>query len=337
MQNLDLKIPTKQTDDKTFRQKYLQRHSYFIKIKFSLTVNSKTDRTEHRAKGTDMNDSHDDEHGSFLSKLFSKKGEPSNQNELEQVIHEASENDVIDEDTEDMIQGIFDINRLRVSDVMIPSSEIVAINVNASLEEVAKVVLDHGHSRYPVISEDKDHVVGILLAKDLIPYTAGLKTLSGGIRSLLRSPVIVPEAKHVNSMLKEFQQNRFHIAIVVDEFGGVSGLVTIEDILEIIVGDIDDEYDTKVNSENIIRSKDNGSYIINGLTPLEEFDEYFKSDLDTLADVDTVAGLVTHVLGKFPKVGECIDIRNFHFKVLEANERRVHLLELQINEKTDEE
>lgn len=337
MQNLDLKIPTKQTDDKTFRQKYLQRHSYFIKIKFSLTVNSKTDRTEHRAKGTDMNDSHDDEHESFLSKLFSKKGEPSNQNELEQVIHEASENDVIDEDTEDMIQGIFDINRLRVSDVMIPSSEIVAINVNASLEEVAKVVLDHGHSRYPVISEDKDHVVGILLAKDLIPYTAGLKTLSGGIRSLLRSPVIVPEAKHVNSMLKEFQQNRFHIAIVVDEFGGVSGLVTIEDILEIIVGDIDDEYDTKVNSENIIRSKDNGSYIINGLTPLEEFDEYFKSDLDTLADVDTVAGLVTHVLGKFPKVGECIDIRNFHFKVLEANERRVHLLELQINEKTDEE
>ena len=269
--------------------------------------------------------------------MFSKKGEPSNQNELEQVIHEASENDVIDEDTEDMIQGIFDINRLRVSDVMIPSSDIVAINLNATLEEAARVVLEHGHSRYPVISEDKDHVVGILLAKDLIPYTAGLKTLTGGIKSLLRNPVIVPEAKHVNAMLKEFQQNRFHIAIVVDEFGGVSGLVTIEDILEIIVGDIDDEYDTQVNSENIIRSKDDGSFIINGLTPIEEFDEYFETDLASLADVDTVAGLITHVWGKFPKVGECIDIKNFHFKVLEANERRVHLLELHVSEKTDEE
>ena len=284
-----------------------------------------------------MNDNHDEEHGSFLSKLFSKKGEPSNQNELEQVIHEASENDVIDEDTEDMLPGIFDINRLRVSDVMIPSSDIVAINLNATLEEAARVVLEHGHSRYPVISEDKDHVVGILLAKDLIPYTAGLKTLTGGIKSLLRNPVIVPEAKHVNAMLKEFQQNRFHIAIVVDEFGGVSGLVTIEDILEIIVGDIDDEYDTQVNSENIIRSKDDGSFIINGLTPIEEFDEYFETDLASLADVDTVAALITHVWGKFRKVGECIDIKNFHFKVLEANERRVHLLELHVSEKTDEE
>lgn len=113
--------------------------------------------------------------------------------------------------------------------------------------------------------------------------------------------MIVPEAKHVNAMLKEFQQNRFHIAIVVDEFGGVSGLVTIEDILEIIVGDIDDEYDTQVNSENIIRSKDDGSFIINGLTPIEEFDEYFETDLASLADVDTVAGLITHVWGKFLK------------------------------------
>ena len=157
-----------------------------------------------------MNDNNDDEHSSFLSKLFSKKSEPTNQNELEQVIHEASENEVIDEETEDMIQGIFDINRLRVSDVMIPSSEIVTINVNSSLTDVAKIVVAHGHSRYPVISEDKDHVVGILLAKDLIAYTAGLKELEGGIKSLLRTPVIVPEAKHVNAMLKEFQQNRFH-------------------------------------------------------------------------------------------------------------------------------
>ena len=182
-----------------------------------------------------MNDIHEDEHSSFLSRIFNKKSEPTNQNELEQVIHEASENDVIDEETEDMIQGIFDINRLRVSDVMIPNSDIITINVNATLEEAASVVYQHGHSRYPVISEDKDHVVGILLAKDLIPYTANLKPLEGGIKAIIRQPVIVPESKYVKSMLKEFQQNRFHIAIVVDEFGGVSGLVTIEDILEIFL------------------------------------------------------------------------------------------------------
>lgn len=277
-----------------------------------------------------MNDNHEEEHSSFLSKLFSKKGEPANQNELEQVIHEASENDVIDEDTEDMIQGIFDINRLRVSDVMIPSSDIITINVTDTIEQAARTVFEHGHSRYPVISTDKDHVVGILLAKDLIPYTSGLKEIEGGIKSLLRNPVIVPEAKKVNTMLREFQQNRFHIAIVVDEFGGVSGLVTIEDILEVIVGDIDDEYDTQVNSENIIRNKDDGSYIINGLTPVEDFDEFFESDIAELADVDTIAGLVIHVLGKFPKVGESIDIENFCFKVIEASETRVSLLEMHI-------
>ncbi len=275
-----------------------------------------------------MNDSHEEDHSSFLSRIFNIKNEPSNQNELEQVIHEASENSVIDEETEDMIQGIFDINRLRISDVMIPSSDIVAINVNSTLEEAAKIVYEHGHSRYPVISEDKDHVVGILIAKDLIPYTTGIKTLSDGIKSILRAPIIVPEAKRVKAMLKEFQQNRFHVAIVVDEFGGVSGLVTIEDILEIIVGDIDDEYDTQENVQNIVKSKDDNSFIVNGLTPIEEFDEYFESQLSELADVDTIAGLTTHMLGKFPHIGETVDIENFHFKVLEANERRVHLLEV---------
>ncbi len=283
-----------------------------------------------------MNDNNDDEHSSFLSKLFSKKSEPTNQNELEQVIHEASENEVIDEETEDMIQGIFDINRLRVSDVMIPSSEIVTINVNSSLTDVAKIVVAHGHSRYPVISEDKDHVVGILLAKDLIAYTAGLKELEGGIKSLLRTPVIVPEAKHVNAMLKEFQQNRFHIAIVVDEFGGVSGLVTIEDILELIVGDIDDEYDTEEDAEDIIKTQKDDTYIVRGATPLDEFDEYFESNLQDLADVDTIAGLTTHVLGKFPKKGEILTIENFSIKVLDSNKRRVHLLEVKKNEISEE-
>lgn len=281
-----------------------------------------------------MNENHDTEHSSFLTKIFSKKKEPTNQNELEQVIHEASEHSVIDEDTEEMLQGIFDINRLRVSDVMIPSNKIVAINVNSTIEQAAKVVLETAHSRYPVIGEDKDHILGILLAKDLIPYACGFKELEGGtIKSILRASVIVPEAKHVNSMLKEFQQNRFHIAIVVDEFGGVSGLVTIEDVLEVIVGDIDDEYDTEVNEEHIIKAKEGKSFIVSGVTTVEEFDEFFECNLSELADVDTIAGLTTHMLGKFPIVGEELEIENFKFKVLEANDRRVHLLEVT---KTDE-
>ncbi|MGN0915644.1 MAG: HlyC/CorC family transporter [Succinivibrio sp.] len=274
-----------------------------------------------------MSDNHEEERSSFLAKIF-KKGEPSTQTELEQVIHEAQENDVIDTDTEDMLHGIFDINRLRISDVMIPSSDIVAININATLTDAASIIFKHGHSRYPVIGEDKDHVLGILLAKDLIPYTAGLKKLEGGIKSLLRTPVIVPESKHVNSMLREFQQNRFHIAIVVDEFGGVSGLVTIEDILEIIVGDIDDEYDTQVNAENIILNSDDQTWTVNGLTPIEEFDEFFATSLSGIADVGTIGGLATHFLGRFPKNGESVDIEGLNFRIIESTDRRVAKLEV---------
>lgn len=202
-----------------------------------------------------MSDTQNTHHQGFFSRLFKRNSEPSSTIELEQVIHEASENEVIDEETEGMLHGIFDINRLRISDVMIPTSDIVTINASATIEEAALIISQYGHSRYPVIGPDKDHVIGILLAKDLIPYATGLKNLDDGIKSLLRPTLIVPESKRVNSMLKEFQQKRFHLAIVVDEFGSVSGLVTIEDILEIIVGDIDDEYDTEEECISIKREK----------------------------------------------------------------------------------
>ncbi len=284
-----------------------------------------------------MNEHKDEEHSSFLAKIFNKKNEPTSKEELEEVIVEATENEVIDEETGEMLQGIFDITRLRVSDVMIPVNEIVTININSTVLEAAKVVQTTAHSRYPVIGEDKDHIVGILLAKDLIPYLSDPKEMSDvSISNLLRTAIIVPESKRINSMLKEFQQNRFHVAIVVDEFGGVSGLVTIEDILEVIVGDIDDEYDTEINDDNIVKSKEGKSFIVKGVTTLEEFDEFFSCSLEDLAEVDTIAGLTTHVLGRFPKIGETISIENFTFKVLDANDRRVHLLEVSINENTEE-
>ncbi len=177
-----------------------------------------------------------------------------------------------------MLKGIFDINRLRVKDVMIPSSKIITINLASSVLEAAQEICKSGHSRYPVIAEDQDHIAGILLAKDLIPYICGLKDPLTRLKDILREPVIVPESKRVNSMLKDFQQKRFHIAMVVDEFGSLSGLVTIEDILELIVGDINDEYDTNPSIVPIKKLTEN-CYSLSALTTLDEFNDYFQTQL----------------------------------------------------------
>ena len=178
---------------------------------------------------------------SFLKRLL-HPGKPESLKELEDVIDDARRREIISRNTEDMIKGVFDVGRQRISEIMIPRTQMITISADSTLEEAAAVVAESGHSRYPVISGDKDHIEGILLAKDLLPALAGLTKVSS-LRELLREAVIVPESKHVSSMLREFQNRRFHLAVAVNEFGGVSGLITIEDILELIVGDIDDEYD----------------------------------------------------------------------------------------------
>ena len=277
-----------------------------------------------------MTDNHDEEHSSFLSKIFSKKTEPTSQDELEQVIREASENEVIDEDTEEMLQGIFDINRLRVSDVMIPANEIVTIHVNSTIEEAAKIVLQTAHSRYPVIGEDKDHIVGVLLAKDLIPYACGLKELEGGsIKSILRSPIIVPEAKRVNSMLKEFQQNRFHIAIVVDEFGGTSGLVSLEDIVEEIFGDIEDEHD---NTKYVAKQLNEHEYVLSARLEIEKVNELFDLELPESDEYMTVSGLILHEYQSFPKLNEVVKFGRYEFKILKNTQTKIELVRLKVCE-----
>ncbi len=263
-------------------------------------------------------------HESILKRLLGAS-KPQSQTELDDVIHEAGERNIIDEHTEDMLHGVFDISRLRLGDIMIPRKDIVAIDIDATVLDAVKIINESGHSRYPVISEDKDHVSGILMAKDLLPYSFGLKP-DEGLKKLMRPPVIVPESKHVDTMLKEFQANRFHMAVVVDEFGGVCGLVTIEDILELIVGDINDEYD-EPEDDKMIRQNQDGSYTVGGLMPLEEFEDFFGTELPKV-DVDTVAGLVLHALGHFPKDGESVAIGRFNFKVLKAAERQIHLLQV---------
>ncbi len=262
---------------------------------------------------------------------------PNSRLELAEVIKEAGEREIIDEDTEEMIRGVFDISTLRIADIMIPRSQMITIDSRCSLTEAVKIIAEHGHSRYPVSQEDKDHIAGILNAKDLLPYVSGIKQAPGSLEQILRPCVFVPETKRVDSMLKQFQENHLHIAVVVDEFGGVCGLVTIEDILELIVGEISDEYDDmQTESPSIVKGPDKDTYLVKGLTEIDEFNDYFHTTLPDI-DVDTIAGLVIHVFGHLPAKDESIKIGRFTFKVLTATRRQVHLLQVTAGPEEQEE
>src|SRR5574344_1064071 len=260
-----------------------------------------------------------------LSHLF--QGEPKDRHELVGVIQDAEERDVIDEETKEMIEGVLEIAELRVRDIMIPRSQMVTIRRNQPVETFLPIIIESAHSRFPVINEDKDHVEGILLAKDLLQFAVGLTNEPFSFDKVLRPAVVVPESKRVDRLLKEFQQQRYHMAIVVDEFGGVSGLVTIEDILELIVGEIEDEYDAGDDEQENIVSIGNNLYAVHGLTPIEEFNDYFDAEFSD-EEVDTVGGMVMQAFGHLPKKGEAVTLSGFTFKVVHADRRR--LLQLQV-------
>ena len=266
---------------------------------------------------------------SFLKRLL-HPGKPESLKELEDVIDDARRREIISRNTEDMIKGVFDVGRQRISEIMIPRTQMITISADSTLEEAAAVVAESGHSRYPVISGDKDHIEGILLAKDLLPALAGLTKVSS-LRELLREAVIVPESKHVSSMLREFQNRRFHLAVAVNEFGGVSGLITIEDILELIVGDIDDEYDENDEKAMISKAHEKDTSIVRGITPVEDFEEYFKVKLPQ-AGVDTFAGLVLHLFGYFPQKGAKLSFLGFEVEVLSCAKQRINLLRVRVKE-----
>ncbi len=254
-------------------------------------------------------------------------GEPKDRSELVNVIQDAEERDVIDEDTKEMIEGVLEISELRVRDIMIPRSQMVTIRRNQPVESFLPIIIESAHSRFPVINEDKDHVDGILLAKDLLPFGFGQSDEPFDFDKVKRPAVVVPESKRVDRLLKEFQQQRYHMAIVVDEFGGVSGLVTIEDILELIVGDIEDEYDEAEIEQELIRRISKSVCAVNALTPIEEFNSFFGTDFND-DEVDTIGGLVMHAFGHLPKKGESVLLDGFSFKVVHADRRR--LLQLQV-------
>ena len=259
-----------------------------------------------------------------ISQLFSS--EPKDKDELLQLLKEAQQSNLLDRDAVTMIEGVMDVSEMQVRDIMIPRSQMEVIERDAQLSAILPTMVDSAHSRFPVIGENKDEVLGIILAKDLLPYVAQGEGSEFNIRDLLRPAMVVPESKRLNIMLKEFQGSRNHMAIVVDEYGGVAGLVTIEDVLEQIVGEIEDEHDVD-DEENYILPAGEGHHSVRALTAIDDFNEYFNTAFSD-EEFDTVGGLVLNAFGRMPKRGESVDIAGLRFNVQRADNRRVHLLDV---------
>jgi magnesium and cobalt transporter len=250
-------------------------------------------------------------------------GEPRDIEELNEVLVHAKERGIINSDTLEMLQGVLEVSELQVRDIMVPRSQMTTVNRDDPPEEIVPVVIDSGHSRFPVIGEDRDQIVGVLLAKDLLRYYAEGGRGDFDIKECLRPAVFIPESKRLNVLLKEFRVSHHHMAIVVDEYGGVSGLVTIEDVLEQIVGDIGDEYDTDEDLD--IRKEGERQFTVKGQTRIEEFNEYFGTDFSD-DEFDTIGGLAINFLGRLPRRGETFVLNGLEFRVLRADRRRLDTL-----------
>jgi magnesium and cobalt transporter len=250
--------------------------------------------------------------------------EPEDREQLIELLHSSFEKNLLDADALAMIEGVLQVSEMQVRDVMIPRSQMDVIDITDEPEQFIPFVIETAHSRFPVIGENKDDVIGILLAKDLLRYYAGEDF---NVRDMLRPAVFIPEAKRLNVLLKEFRSNRNHIAIVVDEYGGVAGMVTIEDVLEQIVGDIEDEYDYDETEDNIFQDA-SGRYRIKALTEIADFNEAIGVDFSD-EEFSTIGGLVVSKFGRLPKRGESISFDGLKFTILRADSRRVHTLLLE--------
>ena len=258
-----------------------------------------------------------------IALLFST--EPRNRGDLEDVLTVAAENEVIDEDARSIMEGAMQVSDMQARDIMIPRGQMVVIKTEATLEEILPQIIRTAHSRYPVIGDSSDNILGILLAKDLLPQILSENNIDFKIEDLLRPTMVVPESKRLNVLLREFRENRNHMAIVIDEYGGVAGLVTIEDVLEEIVGEIEDE--TDVEADRFIRRISSDDFFIKALTPIDEFNEYFNSDFND-EDFDTIGGLVIQAFGHMPARNEIATIDKFEFKVINSDQRMIHSLRM---------
>ncbi|MDH5711842.1 MAG: CBS domain-containing protein [Gammaproteobacteria bacterium] len=240
-------------------------------------------------------------------------------------LQEANKKGVIDAEALAMIEGVFQVSEMRVRDIMVPRAHVVALHDDMSVADMLPVIAESGHSRFPVADEHLDKIVGILLAKDLSRYSDEKSRAEFELKDILRPAVFVPESKRLNVLLKDFRSSRNHMAIVIDEYGGVSGLVTIEDVLEEIVGEIDDEHDDM--DESNIQRHGYRRYNVRGLTPITDFNDFFESNFSD-EQFDTMAGLVTNAIGHLPERGEEVIIDHFQFKVISANSRRINNMQV---------
>ncbi len=266
---------------------------------------------------------------SWLEKIANAfSTEPKTRDDVVDVLKSAKDNDIIDDEALSIIEGAMEVCDLQVHEAMVPRSQMVVIKASATPQEFIPALIQSGHSRFPVIGDTVDDIKGILLAKDLLSLVLDRDQLENfDISRLLRPANFVPESKRLNVLLKEFREKRYHMAVVIDEYGGVSGLITIEDVLEEIVGDIEDETD---EDDTFIKQIGDNDYIIKALTPIEEFNEHFDSQLSD-EEFDTIGGLVMHNLGHVPMRGEATLVDHFQFKVLNADNRRIHLLRMSVS------
>ena len=259
-----------------------------------------------------------------ISQLFS--GEPHDLDELLGVLREARENKLLDTDALAMIEGVLQVSQMRVRDIMIPRVQMVVLPQEAQLESIFPLVIEFCHSRYPVIDGDRSKVVGVLLAKDLLAHVLQNKTMT--VKELMRPVSVVPECKRLNVLLQELRTNGNHMAIVVDEYGQAAGLVTIEDVLEEIVGEIEDEHDDH-DDESYVFQRNSNEFVVKALMPIDQFDEHFSTQLAT-DEYDTIGGFLVNQLEHMPIKGESLVIDNLRFEVIRADNRRVQLIKLKI-------
>lgn len=254
--------------------------------------------------------------------------EPQDVKQLVDLLRDAKQRELIDGDTLNMIESLLKYREMTVDDVMVPRSRMTVIEHDATLEQILPLIIESAHSRFPVIGETRDEILGILLAKDLLRYMLPEYKTSFNLRERLRTAIFVPESKRLDVLLREFRNSRNHMAIVVNEYGGISGLVTIEDVLEEIVGDIVDEFDRESEDGFIKHIKDQ-RYVLSGLTSIEAFNQYFNTHFST-EEYDTMGGLLMQEFGHLPKMNETVCINQFSFKIIKADQRRIHTIQVSV-------
>lgn len=277
----------------------------------------------------DQNDSSNSKPSWFekITKSFSQSQEPESSQDLKEILRASHQKGLCDAEALSIMEGAMQVGDMHVREIMVPRSQMISIKASQSPSEILPIIVESGHSRFPVLGEGQDELLGILLAKDFLPYLANDNLDKFNIKDVIRPGNFVPESKRLNTLLREFRTARYHMATVVDEYGGIAGLVTIEDVLEQIVGEIEDETDIDDDELNIRPVEQDACFMVNALTTIDDFNDYFDTEFSD-EEFDTIGGIVTNSFGHLPERNESVEIDGFEFKVLNSDNRQIRLLEV---------